>query len=112
MVRIDSVKFGEIRINGKDYFSDMVVFWDGRLEYRPKSHIFSPDEFLAVARRKPDAVVVGTGTTGIVKVPEEVVMLAENRKIKLFIETTDKAVDVFNGLVADNKKAVAVMHVT
>ncbi len=112
MVRIDSVKFGEITINGKTYYSDVVVFWDGKVMLREKSHILGIDEFVHILSRNPDSVVIGTGINGIVKVAPEVTQTAENKGIKLFADKTENAVDIFNGLIKDGKKAAAVIHTT
>ncbi len=112
MVDIDSISFGEIVIDGKTYYSDMTVWWDGRLDFRKKSHVFDINEFTALLKRKPEVIVVGTGQQGILKIPPEVKRYAEQKKVKLFIDISPKAVDIFNAMVADNKKVVAVMHIT
>jgi hypothetical protein len=112
MVKIDFTKFGEISIDGKIYYSDMLVCWDGTVEFRAKKHIFDMDDFAALLKRKPDIIVIGTGQTGVVKVSDEVVQIAEDKKIKLYVDPSPKAVDVFNGLVAQGKKAIALIHTT
>jgi hypothetical protein len=112
MVRIDSTKFGEIVIDGKTYFSDMYVYWDGKKEVRGKEHVFGINELIKVMQRHVEAVVIGTGQEGIVKIAEEVKIKAEDKKIKIFVDKSPKAVDIFNGLVKDGKKAVAVIHTT
>lgn len=112
MVKIDFTKFGEISINGKIYYSDMLVCWDGRIEFRAKKHVFDMDDFVALLKMKPDIIVIGTGQTGVVKISDEVVQVAEDKKIKLYVDPSPKAVDMFNGLIAQGKKAVALIHTT
>jgi hypothetical protein len=112
MVNIDSVRFGELEVDGKVYYSDMVVWWDGRVEFRIKSHVFGIEEFIRILETDPDSIVIGTGISGIVKVPEEVVKAARVSRIKLFVDVSGNAVDIFNGLVKTGKKAVAVIHTT
>ncbi len=110
---INSVKFGEIEINGKTYYSDMIVWWDGRLDFISKRHIFNQSELSRLLKRKPYAVVIGTGHTGgSVRVTEGVVQKAKERGVKLFIDQSPDAMDIFNGLIATGKKAVAFIHVT
>jgi hypothetical protein len=112
MVRIDSVKQGEITINGKAYFSDMTIFWDGRLMYRRKSRVFGIEEFLKIIESEATDIVVGTGLEGSLSVTEEVRQVAEDKGITIFVDQTKKAVKIFNGLIADGKRAVAVMQTT
>ncbi len=112
MVKINSVTFGEIEINKKTYFSDMVVWWDGKLEYREKSHNFTISDFLELAEKKPEIIVVGTGINGIVRILAEAEQAAEEKGIEIFKELSPKAAEMFNGFVADKKKAVALIHST
>ncbi|MCK4496953.1 MAG: hypothetical protein KAU24_02075 [Candidatus Aenigmarchaeota archaeon] len=112
MVNIDAVKFGELEIDGKIYYSDMTVWWDGKIEFRKKSHVFDMPEFKKVLKRKPDSIVIGTGLAGIVKVPDDVREIAKIKKIKIFVDTSSKAIDIFNGLAKIGKKAVAIIHTT
>lgn len=112
MVEINSVKFGEITIDKKVYYSDMIVWWDGKIEYREKSHEFEMDEFLRLLERKPEMIVIGTGINGICRVLEEVEQAAKDKGIEIFKDLSPKAADIFNGFVADEKKAVAVLHST
>lgn len=112
MVRIDSTSFGEIVIDGKTYYSDMIVWWDGKIEYRTKSHTVDMSEFLKLMQKEPEAVVIGTGQIGVVKILPEVNQTAEDKQVDLFIDQSKKAIQIFNGLVADGKKAVAVIHTT
>lgn len=112
MVKIDSTSFGEISINGKTYYSDMVVWWDGKLEYRPKSHGIGVEEMASLLKRKPGAVVIGTGQHGAVKLLPKAEELARQAGVEIFQETSPKAAEIFNGLVAQKKKAVAVIHTT
>jgi hypothetical protein len=112
MVEINSVKFGEIEIDKKIYYSDMIVWWDGKIEFRTKSHEFGMGDFLSLLRRKPKIIVIGTGIDGICRVPEEVEQTAKDKGVDIFKETSPKAAKMFNGFVADRKRVVAVLHST
>lgn len=112
MVKINSTTFGEIVINGKTYYSDMIVWWDGKKEFRDKSHIFDVDEFVKLLKKNPKAIVIGTGQKGTVKIPEEVMELSEMKGVEIFVETSQKAIEIFNGFVKIKKKVVAVIHTT
>jgi hypothetical protein len=112
-IRINSVKFGEVEINKKIYYSDMVVWWDGKVEFVSKRHIINASAVSRLLKRKPYAIIIGTGHKGgAIRVTEGAVETAKKNRVKLFIDSSPDAMDIFNGLVADNKKAVAVMHAT
>jgi len=112
MVRVDFVKFGEVKIDGKIYYSDMTVWWDGKVEYRNKSHTFGMSEFLKLLERKPDIVVFGTGLEGICRILEEVEQTAKDKGVEIFREVSPKAAEMFNAFISDKKKVVAVLHST
>ncbi len=112
MVRIDSTSFGEVVVDGKTYYSDVTVWWDGKVEFRNKLHVFSMKEFTKIMEKGPESIVLGTGQHGVVKVPDEVTEAAEEKKIDLFIDTSPKAVQIFNSFVTEGKRVVAVIHST
>ncbi len=112
MVHIDCVRFGEITIDGKTYYSDVRVFWDGKVEMRDKSHVFGVEEFTPLLEKNIEALVIGTGIHGVMKILPEVEEIAENKGVKVFCDVSERAADIFNGLVRDGKRAVAVIHTT
>ena len=67
---------------------------------------------MAILERKPEAVVVGTGMSGCVRIEEKARDLAEQVGVVIYTETTPKAAEIFNGFIKDGKKAVAFMHTT
>lgn len=112
MAKIDSAEWGKITIDGKTHYSDMYVYWDGRAEPREKSHLFDISEFVKLLKKNPRIIVIGMGFNGVVKVPEEVLQMAEDRKVELFLETTPKAAEVFNAFAKEKKRVIAVLHST
>ncbi|MBI4181923.1 MAG: hypothetical protein HY520_03075 [Candidatus Aenigmarchaeota archaeon] len=112
MPRVDQVSYGEIVLDGKTYYSDMVVWWDGKADYLEKLHLLGFGLLLKLLKREPQAIVIGTGMQGSVKILPEFTQKAEEKGVKLFVDRTENATDIFNGLIARNKRAVAVLHVT
>ena len=112
MVRIESTGFGEVVIGGKTYYSDMTIWWDGRVEYRQKSHEVGLEEMAALLRGKPEVIVIGTGQQGVMKLMPKAEELAQQAGVEVFQEISPKAMEIFNGMIAQNKKAVAVIHTT
>ena len=112
MVSIQYVKFGEVKIDNHVFYSDMIVWWDGEKEFVAKNHVFDMKMFSRLLRKKPDVVVIGTGQQGMVKISDDVFQLAKEKGIKVFVDTSAKAADIFNGMLATGKKAVAFIHTT
>ena len=109
---IESVSFGEVRIGGRTYYSDVIVYWDGQFELKAKLHLLDVQEFADIIKRRVEAVVVGTGIQGSLRLTDGVRALAQQKKIRLFVERSTEAADVFNGLVASGKKVAAFIHTT
>jgi hypothetical protein len=112
MVRIDGTSFGEVVIDGKTYYSDMIVWWDGKPEYKEKVHIIDMAEFSSLMKRKPEIIVIGTGQRGAVKITPEVLETAKKKKVEIYAEPSPRAVQLFNSFMAAKKKAVAFIHTT
>ena len=111
-IKIDSTKFGEITINGKVYYSDMTVFWNGKLSYRGKDHVIELGELLGVLKKGAEIVVIGVGQSGNIRVAPEVVQWAEDKKVSIYRENTPKAAEMFNAFAGNGKKVAGIFHVT
>ncbi len=111
-LKVDGTKFGEITIKGKPYDSDMVVYWNGKLEYRDKEHVIEMGEFLKVAEHGPDILVIGTGQTGSLKITQEVKQMAEDRNIEIYMDNTPKAIKIYNAFSGEGRKVAGIFHVT
>ena len=112
MVRIDSTRFGEINIDGKTHFSDVIVFWDGAIEYRQKDRVIGEDEFIKVLEKKINILVVGTGQHGTMTVSRKVRQIAAERKIKIFELQSPYAIDIFNSFASQGRRVVAIIQTT
>ena len=110
MKKIDSVGFGEIIIDGKTHFSDVILFWNGEIEYIPKSHELEFDDFMSLTEFKPTAVIVGTAENEIFIISKEVRAMAKRLKILLYIEPSTEAAEIFNAFMAEGEKPIAVIH--
>jgi hypothetical protein len=111
-VNIDFTKFGEITVNGQTYYSDMTVYWDGKLSYRSKVHIIELGEFMKILKAEPEIVVIGRGQEGSLKIDEEVLRWAKSKHVEIYTENTRKSVDIFNAFANQGKKVVGIFHVT
>ena len=86
MVQIKSVEFGEIVVNTKKHFSDVIVWWDGKVEYIGKTHIFTVDDMVGILKKKPKFLVVGTGMNGCLKIDPRAVELARQKGVEIYHE--------------------------
>ena len=112
MVRVDSFSFNNITIDGKKYTEDdIIVYWDGEVLERPKSHKFTKDNFHNLLMKEPEIIVVGIGTAGLVKINSSVKDIAKEEGIELIIKSTPEAVKEFNNLVK-TKKVIGSFHLT
>lgn len=110
---IDSYSFGVIEVDGKKYTSDVILYPDRVDErwWRREGHHLALEDIQGVLDCKPDAVVVGTGFVGAMRVSSEVRKELESRKIELVARKTGEATAVFNELSA-RKKVVGAFHLT
>ena len=112
MVKIDSVKFGEMRVNGKDYYSDLTVSWDGKVSFREKKHTVEMGDLIRLIKMGAKTVVIGAGNSGTVKIAPEVPQWLSNERISLYVEKTPRAAELFNAFANEGKKVVGIFHVT
>jgi hypothetical protein len=113
IMKIDHYSFGKITIDGTTYTSDVIIFpekvkasW-----WRKEGHTLNIADLTDVVNAKPDILVVGTGSSGLMTVPQDTMSHLESKGIKVYVERTAKATDLFNGLQKD-KKVIAAFHLT
>jgi hypothetical protein len=112
MVKINSVKFAEIVVDGKTYYSDVIVWWNGNVELIEKKHVLDVSDMAPFIEKKAEAIVIGTGQSDGVKLLPEVKQVLEDKNIKLYVETSPDAIEIFNSFAATGKKAAALIHTT
>ena len=110
---IDSYRFGLVVINGKNYTSDVIIFpytvsanW-----WRKSGHQLCLKDITTIIAEAPEVLIVGTGASGLVEVLPEVQEAAQAWRIRLIVETTDKACNTYNQLCS-SQRAVAALHIT
>lgn len=113
---IERYNFGQIKINGKTYTSDLIIYPD-RIDsnwWRKQGHSLYPEDVEDVVKAKPDVLVVGTGNSGSMRVPASTQEWISSRGIKLIAEPTKKACSIYNRLSESKepKKVIAALHLT
>jgi hypothetical protein len=110
---VESYSFGRMKISGKVYTSDLIIFPD-RINaswWRKTGHRVYLDDLHGIFDEEFDVLIVGTGNAGLMKVDEEVIQHAKSEGFDLIIEKTKKAVELFNALFPQ-KKTIAAFHLT
>lgn len=107
---IEDYSFGRIVINGRVYTSDVLITKDVvHSWWRKQGHVLNPEDLAVIMEDPPEILVVGTGASGLMKVPDKTVEFVESYSITLIAEKTDKAVKTFNTIT---EKKAAALHVT
>ncbi|MEM2281961.1 MAG: MTH938/NDUFAF3 family protein [Candidatus Hadarchaeales archaeon] len=109
---IESYEFGRIVIDGKVYTSDVLVFPDRVREgwWRKEGHRLDVEDLEEVLEFKPEVLVVGTGYSGCMEVPQSTKNFLEMRGIRVLEAPTKEAAELFNRMV--KKRKAAALHLT
>ncbi len=113
-MNIDRYSFGQITIDGKDYRSDVIIHPDKVDDkwWRKEGHKLTIDDLKEVWESKPKALIVGTGSPGLMKVDKEVAERCKKEGIDLHIAPTAKAVEDYNQRAAKDASVMAALHLT
>jgi hypothetical protein len=112
-MEIDHYSFGTITINGKTYTSDVIIYPDSvdPSWWRKEGHSLRPEDLDKALSAKPDLLIIGTGFSGIMKVPGETVLFIQSKGIEVMVQRTEKAVSLYNAL-SKTRNIVAALHLT
>lgn len=112
-MKIEHYSFGRIIINGKTFNSDVIIY-PSRIDsswWRKEGHRLSIKDLDDVIKAQPDILIVGTGAYGAMKVPKETISYLESKGIKVQVDLTKNAVEIFNKLQSE-RKVIAAFHLT
>jgi len=117
-MRIDRTEFGSITIDGETYDHDVVIGLSGEVSKRKKrlskeqygtSHIVSKKEAKAVYEKGCEAIIVGAGQDGNLRLSLEAKEYFDKRGCEVVLQRTPQAIATFNRL---RTRKIALMHVT
>ena len=115
-MKINDYSFGKITVDNKTYTSDVVMYPDkvDSKWWRKEGHYLQPADLTDIINAKPDILIIGTGASGVMKVPEETLKFVKSKGIEVHTDITSRAVGLFNKLVSEkpNKKIIAALHLT
>ena len=112
-MKIEHYSFGKIIIDGKSYTSDVIIYPDrvSASWWRKEGHNLDIADLTDVIKAKPDVLVVGTGYSGAMRVPQETLTHLESKGITVKVSRSSEAVELFNTLQTD-KNVIAALHLT
>lgn len=110
---IDSYDFGEIVIDGKRHTHDVIIYPDRVVEgwHRREGHLLQAVDVEEIPSEKPEALIVGTGYAGMLKIDSAVERILKSKGIELISSPTDRACEIY-GQVSKTRRIVAVLHLT
>jgi hypothetical protein len=110
---IDAYAFSKIKINGKTYHSDVIIYPDrvNSSWWRKVGHELGVDDLEDVLDQQPDVIVVGTGDPGLMQVLPETEKLVKSNGIKLIVQPTKEACQTYNRL-SSSQKVISMLHLT
>mgnify|MGYP006308879883 CR=1 FL=1 len=110
---IEEYSFGLMVVDGKTYTNDLIIFPE-RIQpewWRESGHSLCREDIEEILEEKPDVLVIGTGSSGVMDVPPETMKLIREEGIELVIEPTARAVDAYNR-ISPLRPTVGAFHLT
>ena len=106
---INSYSFGKITIDDNKFKKDLIIYPDHiTSNWRRKiGHLLVEDDIAEIIDYRPEVLIIGTGSRGLMKVDDNI----KNLGIELIIKKTAEAVTEYNRVYKD-KKVVATLHLT
>ncbi|MHC5039653.1 MAG: Mth938-like domain-containing protein [Planctomycetota bacterium] len=112
-MKIDAYAFGKIVVDGEVHTQDLLLLPDG-VEgnwWRKQGHALGWEDLAKVLEARPEVLVVGTGASGLMKVPPEVKTRLAQVGIELIVARSGEAWQRFNELSGARRTAGA-FHLT
>lgn len=112
-MKIEHYEFGKIVIEGREYRSDVIISESGVMDNwrRKDGHRIKVEDVSRILDRKPDILVIGTGSSGMMEVPLETRDFIESKGIEVVVGETDNACRLYNEL-SKRKTVIAALHLT
>lgn len=110
---IEGYQFGKIKIDGKEYTSDVIVDMEKVNEWwRKEGHEVCLEDIEKVFMENPEVLVFGTGSSGLMQVLPKTEEYLVSKGIQVIIKPTAQAIEEYNRLEQEGKKVVGLFHLT
>lgn len=111
---IESFSFGTMKIDGRQYTSDLIIYPDGYVQdawWRARGHALSLADIVGLVEKKPNIIIAGTGVNGRMKPDASLSEYLEEQGIEFLVGDNDVAVKWYNEL-KDSGKVGACFHLS
>jgi polyphosphate kinase 2 (PPK2 family) len=110
---IDRFEFGTIVIDGQTYEADVIISPDGAVEQwqRKDEHVLRPRDVDKIISAKPEAVIIGLGTVGNLRMRPKMEKRLQEAGIEVLAYRTTKAIETYKEL-RGQRRVAAILHVT
>lgn len=111
---IEQYFFGSIVILGKQYSSDLKII-NGEVYpdwWRKSGHSVDTDDVADILDAKPDYLIIGSGSSGLMKVSDRLRQHLSDCGIQVIVEPSGTAMKTFNQMYAEGKSVCAGFHLT
>ncbi len=103
-----------MKVDGEVHRNDLKII-DGRVKgdwWRKEGHRLDTADIEDVLSAKPDALVIGTGYAGNMRVPEDTREALSARHIRTVAQNTRDAVETFNQMKEQGENVAGAFHLT
>ncbi len=100
-------------VDGKEYTNDLIIY-PVRIQsswWRIEGHKLAIEDIKEILEAKPEVLVVGTGASGLVEIPEETEKYIRSKGIRLIAQKTPEAYKTLNELFK-SKRVIGAFHLT
>jgi hypothetical protein len=113
-MRIDSYSFGVMKVDGKEYRQDLIVFPDKvRSSWRRRQgHSLAIEDLQDILEFKPELLIIGTGDSGMMEIPAATEKSLQDAGIEVIAQNTGQACSIFNEQIEKGRKVVGAFHLT
>ena len=115
-MKITDYSFGRITVDGQTYTSDVIIHGDDINDkwWRDTGHRLAVTDLADVVQDRPEVLIVGTGHSGQMEVPEQVRHDIQSYGIELHVLRTGDAVRIYNELSQERgpENVAAALHLT
>ncbi len=111
---VEEYEFGRIKVAGKTYLRDLIVFPDEVIPnwWRKEGHNLCLEDLEEVLKRKPEILIIGNGYSGVMRVSKDLIQKLREQGIEVIVMNTRKAVNEYNKIAKEGKKVAAALHLT
>lgn len=113
-MRIDSYSFGVMKVDGKEYRQDLIVFPDKVRSswWRRQGHSLAIEDLQDILEFKPELLIIGTGDSGMMEIPAATEKALQDAGIEVIAQNTGQACSIFNEQIKKGRKVVGAFHLT